>query len=351
MPAHTSVAGTPTLAMARGSTVALAVFRLAGLFTFLTAAMGAVVSATKSGAACPTWPGCRPDEIAPPWAMSPIIEFTHRVVAMTTGPLILAAALTGRRLARPDRWVRAAPWAALACAIVSAVVGRRVVLVGIPAWIGAIDLCCALTAMTVMGIAAVLAARPARPKAPRPEPVAALASAPAAPPAAAESGTPRATRTTRTAATGIGVLIVMHTTGIPAAGRGSYTSSMGWPMWRLIAGDHYPWLQVVRLVLAGLATVLVVATAVSAMRTGPQAVRVRLRPWGIAIASLLVAELLLGAAIWIGGLHESVAAVHSAIAAALLCAMGVLAATAVAIDQPPRADHGHPSAVLAHAGN
>lgn len=353
MPAHASAIGVPALTTTRGSTVALTVFRLAGLFTFLTVLLGSVVSATKSGAACPTWPGCRPGDIAPPWAMSPVIEFTHRVVAMTTGPLILATALTAGRLARPGRWVRTAPWAALACAIVSATVGRRVVLASIPAWLGSIDLFCALTAMTMMGVAAVFAARPPRAGVPRPD-------APEAPQVRTEAARgaeaprvagPRATRTTRIAATGVGVLVVMHSTGILTAGRGSYTSSMGWPLWRLIDSDHYPWLQVVRLVLASLAAALVLATAVSALRTGPLAMRVRLRPLGIAIVSLLVAEMLLGAVIWAGGLHASLAAAHSMVAVALLCTMVVLTANSVAIDPRPRARHGRPNVVLAHAGD
>jgi cytochrome c oxidase assembly protein subunit 15 len=355
MPAHASVAGTPLLATARGSTVALAVFRLAGLFTFLTVAMGSVVSATKSGAACPTWPGCRPDDIAPPWAMGPVIEFTHRVVAMTTGPLILAAAVAGGRLTRPSRWVRVAPWVALACAITSAAMGRRVVLAGIPAWMGTIDLFCALTAMTAMGVAAVLAARPARSETPRPEPgtppTVSLATPPAVPPAVSLAAEPRATRTTRTAAAGAGTLVVMHAAGILTAGRGSYTSSMGWPMWRLIASDHYPWLQLVRLVLAGIAAVLVAAAAVSAMRTGPLTIRARLRAWGLAIASMLAAEMLLGAVIWIGGLRADVASAHSVLAVALLCGMAVLAANTVAVKQHPQARQGNNSSVLAHAGH
>ena len=56
------------------ATATLTVFRLAALFTFLAVAMGAVVCATKSGASCPTWPGCRPDRLAPQWRLSPVIE-------------------------------------------------------------------------------------------------------------------------------------------------------------------------------------------------------------------------------------------------------------------------------------
>ncbi len=43
----------------------LTVFRLAALFTALAVAMGSVVCATGSGAACATWPGCQPGQIAP----------------------------------------------------------------------------------------------------------------------------------------------------------------------------------------------------------------------------------------------------------------------------------------------
>ena len=85
------------------------VLPLAALFTFLAVAMGAVVCATGSGDPCPTWPGCRPDQTAPQWQLSPLTEFTHRVVAMAAGPLVLAAAVVSRRLPGPDRWVRILP--------------------------------------------------------------------------------------------------------------------------------------------------------------------------------------------------------------------------------------------------
>src|SRR5450631_112438 len=107
------------------STAVLTVFRLAALFTFLAVAMGAVVCATGSGASCPTWPGCRPDQITPQWQLSPIIEFTHRVVAMSAGPLVLAAAVMARCL--PDRWVRILPRVALVGALTAGAFGRLVV--------------------------------------------------------------------------------------------------------------------------------------------------------------------------------------------------------------------------------
>ena len=106
------------------STTALTVFRLAALFAFLAVAMGAVVCATGSGASCPTWPGCRPQEIAPQWQLSPLIEFTHRVVAMSAGPLVLAAAVMSRRLHGPNRWVRILPLVALGGALAAGAFGK-----------------------------------------------------------------------------------------------------------------------------------------------------------------------------------------------------------------------------------
>ena len=118
-------------------TAGLIVFRLAALFTFLAVAMGAVVCATGSGASCPTWPGCRPDQIAPQLQLSPLIEFVHRVVAMAAGPLVLAAAVISTRLRGVDRWVRILPWVALVGALAAGAFGRLAVLSGLPTWLGA----------------------------------------------------------------------------------------------------------------------------------------------------------------------------------------------------------------------
>jgi cytochrome c oxidase assembly protein subunit 15 len=280
------------------------VFRLAALFTFLAVAMGAMVCATGSGAACPTWPGCLPDQIVPEWQLNPWIEFTHRVVAITAGPLVLLAALMSIRLHGPNRWVRILPWVALVGAVAAGAFGRRVVLNGLPTWLGAVDLFCALTAMTAMAVSAVLVGtRPTQ----------------------GTSGAtpdPRLERVKRLSFVSVAVLIVMHVAGIFAAGHLSFTRCMGWPMWQLIDSDLHPWLQSVRLALAILGLALVVATAVHAVRVE------RLRRWGAAIATLLVAEMILGLVIRTGDLAPAVASVYSVIAVGLLWSLGLLTAFA-----------------------
>jgi cytochrome c oxidase assembly protein subunit 15 len=292
------------------STAALTVFRLAALFTFLAVAMGAVVCATGSGASCPTWPGCRPDQIAPQWQLSPLIEFTHRVVAMSAGPLVLAAAVMSRRLTGPNRWVRILPLVALVGALAAGAFGRFAVLTGLPTWLGGVDLFSALTAMTAMGVAAVmLGATPAD-------------SSPT-PPA---QGHP--VQVYRLAATSLLVLFAMHVTGIFAAGRLSYTRCIGWPIWRLINNDLHPWLQDLRMGLAGLGAVLVVATAVVATRNE------RLRRWGIVLGTLFAAEMVLGQVIRARALNTGIAAAYSVLAVSLLSCLGLL----MAVAWPARAD-------------
>jgi cytochrome c oxidase assembly protein subunit 15 len=306
-----------TSSVPRGQTAALpgaalAVFRLAAGFTFLAVAMGSVVCATGSGAGCPTWPGCGPDALTPQWRLEPVIEFTHRVVAVGAGPLVLAAALTAMRLHFVDRWVRILPWFALAGALAAGAFGRLVVLSGMPSWVGAVDLVSALTSMITIGVAASRLA-------PR-----------QVPPLVSRDPRARSVRVSRwhavqvsqLAAASVVVLIALHTTGLFAAGVGSFTRCLGWPLWRIVDTDRYPWLQGLRLGMAVLATALVAGTAAAAVR------QAGLRLWGIGIGALLAAELLIGSSIRGGGFGIVMAAVYSLVACTLLWGLGLLAAVA-----------------------
>lgn len=302
-------------------TAAVTVFRLAALFTFLAVAMGAVVCATGSGASCPTWPGCRPDQITPQWQLNPMIEFVHRVVAMSAGPLVLAAAVMSRRLAGPNRWVRILPLVALAGALAAGAFGRLTVLSSLPTWLSGVDLFSSLTAMTVMGVAAVMVGEPVSDFRVR------LAQW--------HSGQVRSL-----SAMSLGVVVAMHVTGIFVAAPMSYTRCMGWPIWQLIDTDFHPWLQVARLGLAALGAALVISTVVVAVRQEP------LRGWGIALAMLFGAEMLLGLVIHAGGISAGVAAAYSVLAVALLSCLGLLTTVAWAASVDSGAASGQPAPSL-----
>lgn len=281
-------------------TATVTVFRLAALLAFLAVAMGSVVCATNSGASCPTWPGCRPDAVGPQWALAPVVEFTHRVVAMTTGPLVLAAAVLALRLPARDVWVRVLPWVALACAIASGAFGRLVVVASIPTWAGAIDLTCALTTLTVLTVAAVRVHALVTPDEP------------------AGDGVPPRLRVL--APVTVLAVVAMHVSAIFAAGRGSYTRCMGWPVWRRVGADLHPWLQDARLGTGVVAGVLVVATAVVAARDA------RLRGLGAVLGVLFAGEFALGFVLRERGVGNAVAATYSVLAVALLWCLGLVLA-------------------------
>jgi len=302
----------------------LVVFRLAALFTFLAVAMGAVVCATGSGASCPTWPGCRPDRVVPQWELSPMVEFTHRVGAIGAGPLVLAAALASLRLHGALRWVRVMPWIALAGAIAAGVFGRIVVVGHLPTALGAVDLFSALTAMTATGTSAVLLGR--------------VLSGAAGAGVRVGGG---ARRVVPLAASSVVVVVALHVSGILAAGTGSYTRCLGWPLWRLVDGDLHPWLQVTRLGLAAVGVVLVTAAAVTAARTDG------LRGWGTAVAVLLAGELAVGLVLRSGGLDQGVAAAYSVLAAGLLWSLGLLGAVAWSAGRGALGPAGPPPALQA----
>ena len=285
----TSPAGT-----APGAT--LTIYRLAAGFTVASVVMGSLVCATESGMTCPTWPGCYVGQITPGADVNPVIEFTHRVVSVTAGPLILAAAIMGLRRPHRERLVRTLPWLTLLGALAAAIFGRQIVLYGLPMGLGMLDLGMSLIALIAIITAAVCLGRTPYAHAPH--------------------------RTSRLAWTGVGVLFVMHVLAIPVAGTGSYTRCMGWPIWRIIDTDQAVALQWLRIGLAVAATLLIFGTAAAAWA------RSDLRPLGVGLVVLWVIELAAGLAM--GGQRISMlgAAVYSVAAVAILTTLTLIAARA-----------------------
>jgi cytochrome c oxidase assembly protein subunit 15 len=262
-------------------------FAAVALLTFASVVMGAVVCATQSGASCPNWPGCYSDSFVPAVELNPMIEFIHRVIAGITGPAVLVAAILARRL--PDPRPRILAWIGLAGTVAAGVFGMLTVKVGIPWWLGMVDLACALTATVCLLLARVLM-------------------------------TPGATWvptvTARIAWAAVGVLGALHLTGIAVAGPGSFTRCLSWPL-GVLPADRWPLLQSLRLWLAVAAAVLIVTAAVRASwRRG-------LWRAGVPAVVLLLAEGAVGAALLAG---QGSLLVRTAYA---VLAVGVFGATAL----------------------
>ncbi len=243
-------------------------FRLSALFTLLTVGLGSVVCATKSGFDCHSWPGCYTDRFAPGpadipavLAANPALEMVHRVTAMTTGGVLIVAAILSLRLRTRNRLVTVLPWIAVVAAGGSALFGRASVLgLGVDATGAAIDLFCALTAMTLTLVAAVALER--------------------------NAGRLRLGSVVSPALVASSTLIVMHVIGQLAAGNRSFTRCMSWPILWLASDDNLG-TQTVRTALALVALGAILLASRDALRVPA------LRAHGLVNVGLLVAVLAL----------------------------------------------------------
>ena len=218
----------------------------AAIMTTLLVALGGIVCATESGAGCPDWPGCY-GRIVPPPQVNAVIEYTHRLVASLTTPLILAAAWVSWRRARTIRWLVRPLLVSILFVLAVIVFGAFAVLTGLPRLVAALDLGSALVTLTLVLIAAVVAfTRHADPT---------LLDR-----FSARSGLARLSLAT------LGSTFVLYVSGILVAGKGSLTRCVGWPFWRLIPDDAAGWPQVARLGLAAVTALLIVWLVVQTRR-------------------------------------------------------------------------------------
>lgn len=288
-------------------------YRVAAVITFAAVALGSLVCATDSSAACPNWPGCYVGQVMPQAALNPLIEFVHRVVAVSTGPLLLAAALVGLRLSRRtdagrriDVVVQVLPWVALAGALAAGVFGMLTIKYGLTTPEAATDLGSSLIAMIVMTTAAVARAR-----------------------------TPRHTELTHTgqfAWGAVATLWLVHVTGVFAAGKGSLTRCVSCPVWKVVPIDGPVWLQATRMVLAALAIALVIAALVSGIRTPG------IRGYAAVATLLLVVELATGLVIRAQGTNHALSSVYAVTMVCLLWTTTLIAARSTFVRNPAGTD-------------
>lgn len=285
-------------------TLARRLFQLASVFTLAAVVMGAVVCATQSGFECGNWPGCTDRALLPHGPVAdalyrnPWIEMTHRTSVILAGPAAIASAVVALRLRGVHPLVKILPWVTVAGAIVAGYVGRGIVIgQAFPAWVSAFDLGSALVAMGAMVTATVALERAG---------------------ARWFDGA-----VGRLAWASTGTLLVMHLVSLYAAGKGSYTRCMSWPVWELLSADAQGnlALQWARFGLAALAAVLIAATVRAAWRTR------WLRREAIAVAALLASVLALGLAIRATG-SQDLGALYSILTVGLVFALVLLAARA-----------------------
>lgn len=238
-------------------------FRLAAAAATLTVAMGAINSATGSGFACPTWPGCYPGQFGPEAEVHDLIEFSHRIVAGLTGIILLVTAIVGSRLPRVQKPARTLPWATVVGAIAAAVFGMMIVKNhGIPKPLSMLDLFGALTCLVGATLAYMSMHR--------------------------GSPTWRWTPLSKLAAGCLAGLVVLHELGIVVAGPGSFTPVLGWPMRITVGHDVLPAVQGLRFALA----IVLLTSLVELVRRGLG--RCDLRVLSVTLAVALLVEVVMG---------------------------------------------------------
>ncbi len=124
--------------------------------------LGGVVCVTQSARGCPDWPRCY-GQLVPPMRIDAIIEYSHRLVAALTSPLIFAAAVIGARKASAAWWIRRPPLVAIPLLVAVVIFGALAVLRGLPPWAAAIDVGSALTVLALLVAASAAARRSAQP--------------------------------------------------------------------------------------------------------------------------------------------------------------------------------------------
>lgn len=280
----------------------------AAISTALLVTMGAVVCATESGAACPDWPGCYGRAIPPPQIHS-IIEYTHRLIALITTPLIVASAYLGWRRARSQRLLRWLPTIAIPFTLAVAAFGAFAVLTGLARPVAALDLGSALIVLMLVTATATIGwVKHARPDAPD-------RLSTATPFAKLATGASFATYAT-------------YVGGILVAGEGSLTRCLSWPIWRILPYDVPGWPQVARLVVSGAAALLVLALVAQALRgRGGDALR---RPALVLILAFAL-EMVVGAVMMTAGASPFLAVVYVAAAVVMWC-MLIVIGTRAALD-------------------
>jgi heme A synthase len=275
--------------------------------TFVLLVLGGLVHATGSSLACPDWPLCN-GELVAPMSGGALYHQLHRFAAVAVGALVLGLAVvvwTGRRPAG----ARALAAAAVALVAGQAALGAIAVRALVPLPVAAAHLAASVSLFALL-IALADRLRPARPPRTR-----------------APRGLVAAAAATAFGAILLGGLVRHGGAAMACGGDSILCRDALWP-----AGSGAAQLHAAhRLVAAALGLLTLAAVARPALRglRERDAVRTAL---ALAALALVLAQVALGQLTLLSGLSPAVATAHSALGALLL---GALVALYLALDGAP----------------
>lgn len=283
---------------------------------YLLIVVGGIVRVTGSGLGCPDWPRCFGEWI-PPLRADAIIEYSHRLVATLTSPLILASAVVAWWRFRAVRWVSDPLLYVVVLLGVQGLLGGVVVLLETPPNLVAVHLGNAFLIQAMVILPLVVIAR---------------TSPSALPDARLSFQTPLA----RLARLTLIILFLMILSGALVVGSNSTYACSGWP---LCNGELFPQAATARLHMFHRAMVLLAALFI--LKATHDALRSKsyspaIRRTAIYVLLLFFAQATVGALkvslafpTWLLGLHV-------ALAAAVWASVVVFAALA-ALEPPTKA--------------
>ena len=277
---------------------------IAAVLTYLLITMGGIVRVTGSGLGCPDWPTCH-GQIIPPMRIDAWIEFTHRFIAASTSPFILAAAIIGLWKFRTIKWVSRPPVIAVVLLVAEIILGAITVLTELPPEIVAVHLGTALTIFALLLTSTVISfARHHNPALP-------------------DRLSFRSPFARLTLWTILAVFIVL-VSGAFVAGSGSTGGCIGWPLCsgRLFPTEIHGWIHMIHRFIVGAASILVIVVVVQAWRT--QRTQTAILPAATVMGVLFFAQALVGALKTTMGFPPFLLALHVATAAAVWAALAVL---------------------------
>ena len=284
--------------------------------SFALVILGGVVRVTDSGLGCPDWPLCH-GRIIPPFHLTTLIEYSHRLVATAVGVLVLTTAFVVWRSYRRERWLLVPATLGLALVGAQVVLGGVTVLTELASGIVLAHLAVAQALMACMVVVYVVARRGV---------------------GKPETQQKREWRKDRFAFLALGTVLATYVLLLS----GSYVTTSGassacgeWPLCQghLLPEGRPPIVHMAHRFVAALVGMLIVATVVAAWR------RRRREPGlgGMALVggSLFLIQVFVGAAnVWLG-LPAAAKALHLALATAVWMALAALAVLAYTTQRAP----------------
>lgn len=289
---------------------------------YLLIVAGGVVRVTGSGLGCPDWPLCY-GRLLPPLRIDSILEYSHRLTASLTTPLVLATAAVAWLSYRSNRAVLRSSMAAAGLLAVQIVLGGVTVVLETPSWIVAVHLAVALMIFALLLRVTTLAFR-------------------GQPPAERDAVSRPMAREATLAAAAVFILLV---SGGVVAGAGATAACAGFPLCdgRLWPQHLLGQIQMVHRFLAIATSLGVVALAWKAWRKGGATPGVRVT--AVLTAVLIVLQAIIGALNVSRGFPPLLSGLHVVTAAAVWgCA--VLTASLARLgpdparEDPPAAEEG-----------